>query len=303
MDPLKLSFYRLAAENAFWKLRRTAFQDWFGDIMLRRFPDDYLKIRLSKGDGGLDGYRLSTQTVYQVFAPREYSPREIVRKIQGDFKLAKKTLAESRLVMNEWVFVHNDPDDLAHEVVAELAKLQRDNPDIIIRRWELTAIWNEISQLPENELIDLFGVAPTLEMLERLCYQDIIPVIEHLATGQAPPLPPTDPPSLRKLEFNDLSPERADFVIRGRVKQGLVESYLNEMPDDDKPEAIAQAFRDKYASLKDAGFNADRVFDELWLFTGGQAFASDPVRFAAVMTVLAFYFDNCDIFENAPDSP
>lgn len=302
MDPLKLNTYRMAAEIAFWKLKRTAFQDWLGDIMSKRFPDDYLRIRLSQGDGGLDGYRLSTQTVYQVFAPREYSLSEIVGKIQGDFGHAKNTLAEKNLVMKEWVFVHNDPDDLAHDVVTELAKLQQDNPNIKIRRWELAAIWNEIKQLAEDELVDLFGAAPTLEMLEQLCYQDIIPVVEYLASAKAPPLPPTDPPSPRKLEFNELSPERADIVIRGRVKQGLVESYLNEMPDDDRPEEIAQAFRDKYASLRESGMEADPIFDELWLFAGGQAFASDPVKIAAVMTVLAFYFDNCDIFEDAPET-
>jgi hypothetical protein len=302
MDPLKLNTYRMAAEIKFWKLKRTAFQDWLGDIMSRRFPEDYLRIRLSQGDGGLDGYRLSTQTVYQVFAPREYSSSEIVGKIQGDFEHAKKTLAYKKLVMKEWVFAHNDPDDLAHDVVTELAKLQQDNPTIKIRRWEFAAIWNEIKQLAEDELVDLFGAAPTLEMLEQLCYQDVIPVVEYLSSAKAPPLPPTDPPSPRKLEFNDLSPERADIVIRGRVKQGLVESYLNEMPDDDRPENIAQAFRDKYASLRESGMKADPIFDELWLFAGGQAFASDPVKIAAVMTVLAFYFDNCDIFEDAPET-
>ena len=299
MDPLKLNTYRMAAEIEFWKLKRTAFQDWLGDIMSRRFPDDYLRIRLSQGDGGLDGYRLSTQTVYQVFAPREYSPSEIVGKIQGDFEHGKTTLAEKKVEMKEWVFVHNDPDDLAHDVVTELAKLQQDNPNIKIRRWEFAAIWNEIKQLGEDELVNLFGAAPTLEMLEQLCYRDIIPVVEHLASAKAPPLPPTDPPSPQKLEFNQLSPERADIVTRGRVKQGLVESYLNEMPDDDRPEEIAQAFRDKYASLRESGMEADPIFDELWLFAGGQAFACDPVKIAAVMTVLAFYFDNCDIFENS----
>jgi hypothetical protein len=302
MDSLKLNTYRLAAENGFWKLKRTAFQDWLGEIMTRRYPNDFQTIRLSQGDGGLDGYRLSTQTVYQVFAPRDYSPSEIINKIRGDFKHAQETLSENNLVMKEWVFVHNDPDGLTYDVVSELAKLRQDNPGIEVRTWGLIVIWNEIKQLAEDELVELFGAAPTLDMLENLCYKDIIPVIEHLASVKAPPLPPTDPPSPRKLEFNELSQLRAGFIVSGRINQGLVESYLDDMPDDDKPEEIAQAFRDKYVSLRDAGLDADQIFDELWLFAGSQAFASDPIKLAAVLTVLAFYFDNCDIFKNPPES-
>ena len=42
----------------------------------------------------------------------------------------RTALAEKKLVMKEWVFVHNDPDDLAHDVVIELARLQQDNPNV-----------------------------------------------------------------------------------------------------------------------------------------------------------------------------
>jgi hypothetical protein len=61
MDPVQLNHYRLAAENCFWKHKRTAFQDWFSAIMIKRYSDDFIRIRLSSGDGGLDGYRFATQ--------------------------------------------------------------------------------------------------------------------------------------------------------------------------------------------------------------------------------------------------
>lgn len=223
-------------------------------------------------------------------------------KIRDDFALAKETLDVNKIEMKTWVFVHNDPDDLPYEAVTELAKLKKDNPGIAILRWEFTAIWAEIKQLAEDELVELFGAAPTLELLEGLCYQDIIPVIDHLSTVRVPPIPPTDPPSPRKLEFNELTEDRADYIQRGRSKQGLVESYLEAMPDEDKPEEIAEAFRQRYAMHRDASFDANQIFDELWLFAGGRVFASEPVKLAGVMTVLAFYFDSCDIFENPPET-
>ena len=57
MDPVKLNHYRLAAENGFWKHTRAAFQDWIGAIMAKRYCDDFIRIRLSKGAVGLDGHR------------------------------------------------------------------------------------------------------------------------------------------------------------------------------------------------------------------------------------------------------
>jgi hypothetical protein len=61
MDPVKLNHYRLAAENSFWKHKRTAFQDRLGAIMTKRYCDDFIRICLSKGDCELDGHLLSTQ--------------------------------------------------------------------------------------------------------------------------------------------------------------------------------------------------------------------------------------------------
>jgi hypothetical protein len=61
MVPVKLNHYRLAAENGFWKHKRTAFLDWLGSIMTKRYCVDFIRIRLSKGDCELDGHLLSTQ--------------------------------------------------------------------------------------------------------------------------------------------------------------------------------------------------------------------------------------------------
>lgn len=301
MDPLKLRYYRQAAEISFWKLKRTAFQDWFGELMTKRHLDDYLRIRLSKGDGGLDGYRISNKTVFQVFAPRQFSASEIVSKMRDDFATAKATLAAEGRTMDKWVFVHNDPDDLPHEVAIEFAKLQEANPTILIRRWEFEAIWSMVKELDEATLDELFGPGPTMQHLERLQFPAIIPVIEYLATADPPPIGIVDLPNVEKLEYNRLAEEKADLLRLGRTRQGLVEDYFSGMPDADKPEEVAQAFRNRYATLRDSGISADRVFNGLWLFSGGEHFAGDPDKIAALTAVLSYFFDRCDIFENVPE--
>ena len=59
IDRYQLSHYRIVAERDFLKFGASEFQGWFGRIMSTAFASDYVNVRISKGDGGIDGYRLS----------------------------------------------------------------------------------------------------------------------------------------------------------------------------------------------------------------------------------------------------
>jgi len=298
MDPLKSKVHRQTAFTEYLRLRRTAFQDWFADLMTECYPDDFLRVRLSQGDGGLDGYRISTKTVFQVFAPRDYTGKQMADKMTGDFATAVETLAEQDLEMAEWIFVHNDPDDFPPEAIVAFAKLKEDNPEISFKRWEFTAIWNELEKLPEAKLDQLFGQAPTLAQLGNLQYPHIIPVIDRLVTEDAPFLPPIGMPDPEKLAYNQLPPRSAQLIVIGRDSTGVVDAYLDEIPDEDRPEDIAEAYRKKYRDLADSGITVDEIFNALWVFSGGEHFAGNPNVVAAVTAVMAYFFDRCDIFEN-----
>ncbi len=302
MDPLKLKVHRQTALTEYLRLRRTAFQDWFAKLMTQCYSDDFLRVRLSRGDGGLDGYRISTKTVFQVFAPRDYTGKEMADKMTGDFATAVETLAEQQLEMGEWVFVHNDPDDLPPEAIVSFAGLQQKTPKVTFKRWEFTAIWTELARLSESQLDQMFGAAPTLAHLESLQYPQIIPVVQRLATEDAPPLPPIDLPDPEKLPYNQLLHASAQLVEIGRHKTGVVQAYLNEIPNEDRPEDIAEAYRNKYRDLADSGISVEEIFNALWVFSGGEHFAGNPNGIAAVTAVMAYFFDRCDIFENLPQS-
>ena len=302
IDPLKQKVHRQTALTEFLRLRRTGFQDWFANLMTECYPDDFLRVRLSQGDGGLDGYRVSTKTVFQVFAPRDYTGKEMANKMTGDFATAVDTLAEQDLEMAEWVFVHNDPDDFPPEAIVAFAKLKEDNTGIEFRRWEFTAIWTELEKLTESKLDQLFGAAPTLAHLESLQYPQIIPVIERLVAEDAPTLPPIDLPDLEKLAYNQLPSDSAHLIELGRHKTGVVEAYLSEIPNEDRPEDIAEAYRKKYRDLADSGITVDEIFNALWVFSGGEHFSGKPNGIAAVTAVMAYFFDRCDIFENTTQS-
>lgn len=298
MDRLQRGYYRLAAANAFLKLKRTEFQAWFSRIMEKVHPGDYENIRLTQGDGGIDGILLSSGTAFAVYAPREMTESQVIAKMNSDFTSASNTMKERGAVLNGLVFVHND-EGLTQKTGPELLRLKQANKTITFARWTFEAIWRELETLAPEQLADLFGPGPTEENVDRLGFPAIREVIDFLERAEPPPLPEIGVPDADKLEHNRLSDDLADLLRVGRRRQGLVEQYLNGMTNPTAGESIAEAFRRHYASMKDSGASSTETFNSLWRFAGGEHFVQ-PQQFAAVTAVLAYFFASCDIFENAP---
>ena len=301
IDRFQLSHYRTAAERDFLKFGATEFQCWFGRVMASAFASDYVNVRISKGDGGIDGYRLSKETVYQVYGPRVGSDSATLTKIRGDFETAKATLKEFGLELKGWVFAHNDPQDVSHEVALTLAALRKDNPGVTVLRWGFEAIWDVIKDLSLDKLETLFGfTSPTAASMDRLEFSALVPVIEFLTKAPIPTIADLTKPSVRKLDYNKLSEDHRTILETGNRRSGLVAEYLDGLPDPQIGEQIAEAFRERYRTLRESGLAPDRILDALWESSGGGHFTK-PLQFAAVSAILAYYFHSCDIFENAPN--
>lgn len=299
MDVASRGHYYLKARIAYLEMLRTEFQAWFSRIMEWRHPGTFIRIRPSRGDSHLDGYRIGG-SVFQVYAPREMRLGELNAKIESDFLGARDALAASQIPMEEWTFVHNDDDGLAAETTLLIDSVRARFPGTRIRLWAFPSIWGEIAQLDDEVLSEIFGPAPTVDSLEHLQFQHVRPVIEFAQRAEVPIDVPLTPPSARKLEFNQLSRETAEYLRMGRLREKLVGQYLAAHPSPGLGEEIAQGCRTRYASLRGTGQPPDMIFGELWRWVGGLHFHS-PEHLAAVLAVLSYLFESCDIFENPPD--
>ena len=148
-----------------------------------------------------------------------------------------------------------------------------------------------------NKIISLFGHAPTDESMRTLQLESIIPVLRFIDGREVPSEVPVDPPDPQKLEYNLFGPEVKDMLKSGRGKERLVEDYIDSVRNPEYGESIAVAFRKKYELLKAARLRANEIFDELRIFAGGDHF-HDSSKQAAVLAVLSYFFERCDIFEN-----
>lgn len=299
MDSISHKYYRAIIESKFWKLRRTEFQSWFSDIMEKAFPGDFKRIRVSIGDRGCDGYKSSTKTVYQVYAPRKMTSSKLKNKIISDFEQARQEFSGK---MSEWIFVHNDPDGLPSEIGVDLLEeLKTSNPDVKIITYSLEQIWGIVENLNLNDLVILFGSAPTNAALNDLQIKDIIPVIKFIEGREVPVDVLIDAPDPEKLEFNTFSPAVQELLKSGRRKEILVRYYFNSVRDPNYGESLAESFREKYNLLKNSNLNSNEIFDELRKFAGGERFHGSKEH-AAIIAVLSFFFESCDIFENPIES-
>ena len=123
-------------------------------------------------------------------------------------------------------------------------------------------------------------------------------MVEQIAKREADPLIVlSNPPSVTKLEKNSLDEDSAEFLQIGRRRVGLVEEYFAQHHDPGLGDKIAKSMQVQYQMLTDTGLSPNEVLVELQRFAGwgnGDRNSHD----AAVLAVIIYFFDRCDIFED-----
>ena len=132
----------------------------------------------------------------------------------------------------------------------------------------------------------------------RLSFEELKPVVEHIAKMLANPMVTLDsPPSVTNLEKNSLDQESAEFLQIGRRRVSLVEDYFAEHHDLALGDKIATAMQSQYQLLLDTGLDSDRVLVGLQRFVGWDN-GDTASHYTAVLAVITYFFDRCDIFED-----
>lgn len=150
--------------------------------------------------------------------------------------------------------------------------------------------------LEPSALQALFGYAPSIAIVDHLVMADLVPIIDALQRQEPDPSDPAlIPPSPEKIEKNSLSEESATLLRFGRRKASLVEAFFPKGSRPDLGERIAEAFRNRYRELKSLDLPADFIFMHLQNYAG---MTGEPKRQGAVLAVLSYFFDSCDIFED-----
>lgn len=282
----------------FLESKGDAFQNLFETLMTKLYPGDFMACRPwgKVGDRKNDGYLPSKRTLFQVYAPNELNTTTAIKKINEDFIGAKE---HWKNYFDKWVFVHNTSDGkLPPHVIGELIKLGDNHPEIKNSHWGWEELRIEFRKLDLVALESWFGYAMTSADQVNLGFSDLEAVLQHIVISPGvTPSETKDVPS-GKIEFNSLSSAVASFLKIGMEKAPLVEDFFGRWKTPIYGTQIASAFKKRYIELSQESptLHPDEIFGRLEKWAGGASNTS-PSRKVAVLAVLAYLFDSCEIFE------
>ena len=295
MDDTQRGSYGLKFENAFLRKKGKEFEAFFARVMAHGFAGDFEPVRPYGPNGDLkcDGFRPSDGTVFQCYAPNSIKLAALLAKLDEDFSGAVDHWGKR---MRRWEFVHNDHRGLPADAVRKLHDFRASHPRIEIAVFGEAEMRHVVMGLAVHQLEDLFGAVPSQRTLEKLDFAALRPILVAIQRGEPDAEPSIDAPSLQKLHQNALSEDAAGLLRQGRRREKLVQDFFEAWPDPTFGEGVAEAFRVRYGSLKEADLSPDRIFAELQTFAGGME--GEPSHQAAVLAVMSYFFERCDIFED-----
>lgn len=292
---LQSAYYEQKFENLFLRAKGNTFQEFFEKLMGFAYKADFMACRPwgNRGDRKNDGFLKSERQLFQVYAPNEMTESEAIKKIKEDFEGA---LVHWREHFDKWAFVHNAVDGLPPHVQKRLLDFEKENEGVRLESWGMEELRIVFRTLSAEDKQIWFGSSPSDETKLKLQFEDLRIVLETLADGAVESDRAVKDVPRRKIEANALSESVAVLLKEGMTKAQLVQEFFEQWHDATLGECIAKSFRARYEVLRDDGMNPNRVFSELQAWAGGVA-RGTPEHELAVLTVMAYYFERCDIFE------
>lgn len=293
------AYYDMAFKAHFLEKKGNAFQDLFCDIMDKCHPGDFQRMRPwgNQGDRKNDGYLRSRRTLFQVYAPDNMTTTKTIAKakakIREDFLGA---LSHWSSYFDTWIFVHNDMKGLPPDVFATIHDLEHNYSNLAIQVWGYPQLRLKVFTLSEADLADLFGSMPSSRDMLEVRFSDIEEVVAAIAAQPSPNAQDIRPVPATKLAYNQLSEDVEDSIRMGMRKSKLVGQFFGTYQDPEYGDKIAAAFRQQYMIYRSLQLSPDDIFHRLHLFAGGYV-RQKPRQEAAVRAVLAYLFEQCEIFE------
>jgi hypothetical protein len=297
LHPISRAHYELVFKVRFMEAHGQAFQDFFSEIMEKRYPADFHRVKPwgRMGDLKNDGYLQSARLIFQVYAPSEFDAATTIAKIEGDFEGA---IDQWRPHCDGWVFVTSEREGLPAPVDRKLLELGERHAGVSVRSWGFEELRGLVFALADDDVAALLG--PPLVLLDVLDVRrsDLAPILEGIASRLARSSGDLRPVPQDKLDANGLSDYVRVLLAAGMEGSKSVADFFGHHFDPTTGDSVATSFAVEYGRLRDASESPDDIFYGLRLFAAGRHVQSPRVE-AAVYALLAYLFERCDIYEAA----
>lgn len=298
-------WWRIALELRLRQCNSDAFQDFFSTVMGHLHGDDFVRVRPfgKLGDSGCDGYLISTGQLFQCYGALNGETKQVatlIKKMKEDFAKAAASLAA---IMQEWHFVHNLIEGLPIEAVTTIKGLEQASPKIKFRFVGFEGFAERLFELSSERIASLLGPAASQADTKNLDVTTLRKLVHELAVAADATQQNTidlRPVPVNKLAYNQLPNHWKMLISGGWMNAHLVATYFERHPDPLTGDKVASVFRTKYEYYKAQNLAPAEIMAALFeLVTGiGNVL---PQQQVATQALLAYLFENCDIFEREPE--
>lgn len=256
------------------------------------------------GDRKNDGYIQSKEIYFQVYAPEDIRNNypAVITKLETDFAGLKKQWPN----VKEFYFVINDkfhgvnPD--SEKILANIVKTHNLTKGGFLTPKDLE---NKLFKLSDDQIIAVTGFLPDTNSVSNLDFTILTEVIAFIMKLPIVPVmgkiefPDWD----EKIKFNKLSPWTKCYLEIGSQKLGALNQFISNqsfLADSlqEKLSGIYQSLRANPPEDNGQGFSGDFIFWEMVK----QCSPKNEAHFeSAIITIIAKYFESCDVFEKNPD--
>ncbi len=280
---------------------QTKFETWFANLAAGVFKAEFELIKAGghQGDKKSDGRHISSETIYQCYAPE--SPATFARNARAKIDDSFPEVLTYWPNLKVWIFVHNNDGGITATISDHIEEMREVHKDVQIRQVSRRFLKDDLhDRLSLQQMIDIYPSASL--NFSAVQMEHIRPLLRKIIAERKAGYDPSifgDLPGEKKLDYNNLCPDTRFDIGRARPHVDIVNRYINGMNNPQNATILQNEMRAKYQELKELGYEPDEIMGEMHKFVGGGA---DAKTNAASYVILAYYFDACDIFENVPEA-
>lgn len=282
------------------------YEDLFTRIMSYAFKNfEPVKPQGRIGDKKCDGLIKSEGKYYQSYAPQEPDSKEdnAIKKLGADFAGLYKYWNDQVAPIKEFNFVLNDKYMGAYPTIQPIfAQIEKDHQGVTCRTFLAKDLEDIFINLEDDQIYDIIGTIPdpyTLEVDFSVMYE-VVAFLLAKQTSYTLSKYPSDPNFNKKIVFNKLSDSMSSLLKVASWQEGNLMEFFRINSNFAKEE-LRLRFNNLYlegkslfANIQDEIERSDTIFLHILQHSYSD---SEKRKQDAVLTLMAYYFGKCDIFE------
>lgn len=300
----KLILAKALFKTKIHELNGSSFEEFFIKIMIK-VDSNFRPVKPhgKNGDEKNDGFNSVDGAYYQVYSPED--PNEkitiAVNKCESSF-VGLKEYWDKISPVKKYYFVFNDKYKGAYpEIEKVLAEIKSKNSELTVcEPFYAQHLETIFFNLKEEDMCEIIGIIPDNTKIGSVDFLAMKEVIEYLLNNKSVyvhnekyVVPDFDD----KIKFNDLSDQVKILLVQGSYQNSAINSYFRNANNFEKPK-----LKEIFLNLYETGLNEFKdekdknILTFFYILNKAMPQAEKRIQ-DAVLVLMAYYFESCDIFE------